>query len=299
MRAYSKDVSGKRNNHASKDAKEVIRIEGGIPAIISPELFAEAKERQDQNKQSGGANKAKEVYLLSGIIVCGECLERTGERHIMFGNSKNSGANKTKHVTYRCRVRHKDKSCDNKEVRREYIEDFVLNELESNLFNDENLSSLVQKLNDYQAKNNLQLSAEQSRIKVKMAEITKKIDHLVEAVAQGSNSRRLQATLNDLEEEKQRVEQKLDEIKNSGAGKVIDENTMRELFAMFRSFIKDRNLPEIKKFIRFYVKEVILYEDRVEVLFFLPEGTTSLPEANVEMQSEITRRHLNSMRKEA
>jgi site-specific DNA recombinase len=38
---------------------------------------------------------------------------------------------------------------------------------------------------------------------------------------------------------------------------------------MFREFVAERNIPEIKKFIGNYVAKVIVYKDHVEVVFFL------------------------------
>ncbi|WP_286316697.1 hypothetical protein [Romboutsia ilealis] len=39
------------------------------------------------------------------------------------------------------------------------------------------------------------------------------------------------------------------------------------MFSKFKEFVLTRNLPECKKFISDYVKEVIVYRDHVEVIF--------------------------------
>lgn len=39
-----KDALGKRNGHAYKDESEIIRVEGGIPAIVSREDFEKVQE---------------------------------------------------------------------------------------------------------------------------------------------------------------------------------------------------------------------------------------------------------------
>lgn len=38
-KSAKKDALGKINSHACKDESEIIRIEGGIPQIISKEIF--------------------------------------------------------------------------------------------------------------------------------------------------------------------------------------------------------------------------------------------------------------------
>jgi site-specific DNA recombinase len=47
----------------------------------------------------------------------------------------------------------------------------------------------------------------------------------------------------------------------------ITEEQIRNMFGKFKEFVLNRNLPECKKFISDYVKEVIVYRDYVEVIF--------------------------------
>ncbi len=92
----SKDQRGKRNGNAYKDIEEIIRVEGVVPPIITMEEFTEAQKKIKSRKHKRAANNAKEVYLLSGKIVCGEC---TGA---YAGSRKFAGRNKKLQVTYRC-----------------------------------------------------------------------------------------------------------------------------------------------------------------------------------------------------
>ena len=68
----SKFPSGKRNNHAMKEADEIIYIKDRIPAIVNVDLWDRVNKKMNNRKQNG-AKKAKNVYMLSGIIECGEC----------------------------------------------------------------------------------------------------------------------------------------------------------------------------------------------------------------------------------
>jgi site-specific DNA recombinase len=67
-----------------------------------------------------------------------------------MGNTKNSGRNKLKYVTYRCGKRDRTKACKNPELRREYIESYVLSQLQEKIFNDEAIPVLAKQLNEYQ-----------------------------------------------------------------------------------------------------------------------------------------------------
>lgn len=72
-RTVASTRNGKRNNHASKPDDEVIRVEDGIPAIIDKATWERACQMRLNNKHRRGAYTAKQVYLLSGIAVCGVC----------------------------------------------------------------------------------------------------------------------------------------------------------------------------------------------------------------------------------
>ncbi|MEN6463355.1 MAG: hypothetical protein ABFC94_18550 [Syntrophomonas sp.] len=63
-----------RNNHASKNTDDLIRVKGGMPAIVSKEDFAAVQAKMARNKRQPGFYKAKELYLLSGLIFCGDAV---------------------------------------------------------------------------------------------------------------------------------------------------------------------------------------------------------------------------------
>ncbi|SNT22507.1 Recombinase zinc beta ribbon domain-containing protein [Anaerovirgula multivorans] len=69
-----------------------------MPVIVSKEIFHKAREMMKARKRAPGANKAKEFYLLTGLIYCGYC--GTG----MQGNRRNA-KDKPKYVSYRCGCR--------------------------------------------------------------------------------------------------------------------------------------------------------------------------------------------------
>jgi site-specific DNA recombinase len=99
-------VGHKRNSHKSKPEGEMIRIPGGMPALVDETAFdrvaAILKSRARYSPRSGNI----ETYMLAGKIRCGIC----GGSYC--GNREHSGRNKALRVTYRCinRVNHGDTS---------------------------------------------------------------------------------------------------------------------------------------------------------------------------------------------
>ena len=72
-RAAAATRAGSRNNHASKPSDEIIRIPGGIPAIVDAETFAIVQRRIADDKRGPGARRAKRVYIASGLVYCSVC----------------------------------------------------------------------------------------------------------------------------------------------------------------------------------------------------------------------------------
>ena len=274
-RSASKDWDGKRNNHSSKAEEAIIRVPGGVPAIIAPEEFARAKEKMQANQRRPGAYKAKEHYLLSGLIVCGECLKREGKAYSMMGNVKHSGRDKRKHVTYRCSNRENTKQCTNKELNREYVEEFVLEQLEKQIFSDKAIPQLVRQLNEYQNRKKQTNGKEIERLKGLVADLKKQMDNLINAIAKGVSEGVFAEKLQKLEEEKAQAEATLMELGSGETKQLITEEMLRKMLGTFREYVKAHNTLEVKKFISNYIKQVIVYKDHVVVVFVLSVGGKS------------------------
>lgn len=142
-RATSK-IAGKRNNHANKDDEEIIRIEDGIPRIVSDELWNEVN-RLMGDRSMNARHKAKRTYLLSGLIYCGECGSP------MSGNARRAGRNKTEYITYDCNRRHREKTCKAKSINKKYVEDLVISHLSDEFFTHDNVMQLSQRILTVQA----------------------------------------------------------------------------------------------------------------------------------------------------
>ena len=111
----SRDLNGHRNSHARKCDSEVIRVEDAIPSIISKDIFNNVQNLMNSRKRQNGAASAKEVYLLSGKIFCGNCgMAYTGHRK--FNNQKR------KYVVYSCGTNQRKKECNSSYIRKDHIE---------------------------------------------------------------------------------------------------------------------------------------------------------------------------------
>ncbi len=80
----------------------------------------------------------------------------------------------------------------------------------------------------------------------------------------------LKDKLDELKQVKLSLDLKMNELKIENKevdGVGVTEDQIRSMFSRFKEFVLERNIPECKKFIGDYIKEVISYKDHVEVVF--------------------------------
>jgi len=260
-KSSSKNADGKRNGHQYKEDKDIIRNEGGMPEIISKDDFERARVKINKNKRIKASYRAKETYLLSGLIVCGEC------NHAYVGNVKYSGKPKTKHVTYRDGNRYTIDKCDNKEVRREYIEEFVLQQIEEKILSDKAIKFFAHELTLYRKTLDTEHQSLTKDTTSEIKKVSTEINNIVETIKSGFKSVSLIEELSKLELRKEKLASKLAGIMNIQDNiRVIDEETIKKILSEYKKHIHDRNTHEIKKFISQFVKKVEIYKDYVKVV---------------------------------
>ena len=109
----SKSNNGKANRHKYKSDEEIIRVEGGVPKIVSKEDFIKVQQVMKSRKKKTAAFKAKQEYLLSGKIICNEC------GCTYAGNSRRPNSSHPLYVSYRCTKRNGKIKCKNPEIQRD------------------------------------------------------------------------------------------------------------------------------------------------------------------------------------
>lgn len=258
-----KGVNGKRNGHKQKRDDEIIKVEGGMPQIIDREVFLQAQEMMQKRKKAPGSHKATTLYLLTGLIRCGEC------GHAMQGNRRKDKYGND-YISYRCGCRKQKRDCKNKEIKRDYLEEFVLTELEKHVLNDEAIPVLSKALNERLKTKSNDNHEMLTNLRNKLEKVNKEIENILNAIMSGIVNNVLKNKLDELEKVKLNLELKINELSVESDDVVsvdITEDQIRSMFGKFKDFVLTRNLPECKKFIGDYIKEVIVYKDHIEVVF--------------------------------
>ena len=249
-------VDGKRNNHRSKDNDAMIRIEGGIPAIVDKKTFHMAQERLENNKK--GRNKAKVDYLLSGLIFCGIC------NGAMVGNTRTAGRNKDKYSTYECSSRKRKDHCAMKSIRKEYVESAVLEEMEANIFSESGLDTLAKRVYKYALTANEDYDRELEALEKEKEATQKQINNIIDAVASGLKHHSFQNKMDELEDKLTNITSHIFEVKAKAEISLPSVETIKKYLERDK-YIKNKNPDEQKRIIRTFVKSVNVNTDFIEV----------------------------------
>ncbi|WCK57616.1 recombinase family protein (plasmid) [Aneurinibacillus sp. Ricciae_BoGa-3] len=259
-KSVGKDMEGKRSNQR-KPEEEIVKIPGGIPAIISENEFMKVQEKMKRNKRMSGTYRAITTYLLSGLIFCSEC------GHAMVGNRRVAGRNKNVYVTYRCGNRDKKKTCHNKEINKEYVEDYVLQVFCQNLFQEERIPLLTNKLNEFIFQKEDSSQAELRRLHKQLKQTSDEIENIVSAIAKGFTHESFLRKMDELENVKQNLIQNIHTLQQTKSKTIITDEIIRELLSQFKTYVKKNNVPEIKVVVQNFINRVTVHPDYVEIEF--------------------------------
>ena len=120
-----------------------VLIPDAIPPIVSVELFNDVQEKMLKNKKAPARRKAEDDYLLTTKLFCGHC------GALMFGESGVSHIGKM-YTYYKCAAAKKKKTCDKKAVRKQWLEDLVVNETMKLVEDDASMNAIIAKVMELQ-----------------------------------------------------------------------------------------------------------------------------------------------------
>lgn len=155
-RLAAADVKGTRSSTRLKPESEIIRVPGGVPAIITQEVWDAACRMREENRGHSGRHKTRCHFLLTGVCYCAVC----GSQLLVDVAGKDR--NGTQQRYYVCRNR-----CITA-ARKEKIEQAVIDAVSALAADEELLIRACQIANEFSAAENVQnresSAALQSRI---------------------------------------------------------------------------------------------------------------------------------------
>lgn len=256
---YNARQSGK--SHAKNDEANIIRVPDGIPQIISAETFSKAQERKNLNRHGTRSKGCKHDYLLTGLVKCGCC------GHAMTGDTKFSGRNKLKYVTYRCGNRYKaDEKCKNKAVNLDYLETFVLDLIADKILSPDKSDKLLSEFQRFQKDADKQSVEKKKRLKHELASKETEIENLMRSLEKGIATEHILSRIESKSIEIDALKSDISDIEDF-APKPINKIEFNKILEKARTTISDRKHPdELKALAQSYIKEIKINEDNIDVV---------------------------------
>ena len=241
-----------------------IKHPNAIPRIVSDELFDEVQELIGQKRK--GHRPAIEDYLLSGKLYCGHCKDP------MNGTSGNSHTGKT-YRYYKCA--NSPKRCDKRTVKKEFIEDIVL-ETCRRMLTDEVIDNITQAVAEQNERD--QKSPVIANLQAEIKDAEKKIERLIDQIESGTCSGRVADRLRRREDELERLKKSL--RREIGKQKRIDPIFVRR----FLKDIRDSEIDSLtynQMLVNSFIDRIYLYDDHFRILLTHSgkDGKTSKGEA--------------------
>ncbi|MBQ8207359.1 MAG: recombinase family protein [Clostridia bacterium] len=232
-----------------------VKIEGGMPQIVSKELFYKVQERLKKKKNPQGRVRNDSEYLLTGKLFCCKC----GDHMIGMSGTSRSG---TLHHYYVCNDKRSSGNCDKKNVRRDAIEKEIARGIKDYILQPNVISWMADTVMAYQKSR--EDEPDYKILKESLSDVKKSIKNIVSAIEQGIFTSSTKARLDELEAEQKDLTAKL-AVMNNESFKV----TREQIVAYFESY-KDGNIEDIdfqRMLFDTFVTKIFLFDDHVKIIF--------------------------------
>ena len=237
-------------------------VPDAIPPIIQLELFEDVQEKIAKNKKAPARRKAEDDYLLTTKLFCGYC------GALMFGESGTSRTGEV-HRYYKCATAKKHKGCKKKTVRKQWLEDLVVNQTMQLVKDDAAMESIIAKVMELQNKENTNIPLYEKQLR----DAESGIQNMLNAIQAGILTSSTKERLEQLEETKRELEARIAEEKL--AKPKVTEEFIRFWLLRFRKLdmsLKDQRQALVDTFIN----SIYLYDDKVLITFNYKEGTQTI-----------------------
>ena len=258
-----------------------IKYDKIFPRIIDDNLWNKVNAINEENKFAPSRKKEIFDYILSGKLICGEC------KHKMYGES---GTSHTKdiHYYYVCGSRRKKRCpCTMKAIKKQVLEDMVINTITQLLNSEQNIQFLTNAIFNYHQKHS-QDNANLKLLEQKRKETYKASQNILKAIEQGIITDLTKSRLQQLENELTELDIEITKEKYKDNSLLTKEEI--EHFLRKQVFEDTQNIKIRKLLVNTFVRTVYLYNDKVVILFNYtnsPDKPKFTVEENIETEKQI------------
>jgi len=224
-----KDFRGMRNSHKLKDENECYHVVGGVPAIVSEELFNKVQERLRDNKSKIRNHNGKNYYPMNGKVICKKCGTP------LKGKVQYSRTNKNGEPVKQYRF-----SCDcftPKTVNEKYLDDMIVYGLRECIFSAVNNEELLHRLNEYSESQNENIDLQIRLLTAEKADVEKRRKNLVDVVAKGESIPSIITEIGNMDEQIQIIAHRISEYEASRKFFTIED--LRFIKGIFTDYVRE------------------------------------------------------------
>ena len=225
------------------------------------------------NKRAPSRHKAVDDYLLTTKLYCGKC------KSFMVGESGN--ARGRRYSYYKCVNTKRNKTCDKKAVKKEWIEDIVIYQVMKFIDDDSLIEMLVNKILSIQGKESPMLKS----LKKQLSQIDTAIENMLNAIEQGIITKSTKKRLDELESTKENLETEI--AKENISHPLLTKEFLYSWFDGFKNFDVNK-LKNRKMLIDTFVNSVVLYDDRIDFYFNFKDNAKSLTLSELDTVSDLS-----------
>lgn len=232
-----------------------IRVENGMPAIITPDQFYLAQERLRTKKNPHGRHRVNGDYLLTGKLICGSC----GSYMAGFTGT---GASGDLHYYYGCQKRRREHACSKANIKRDFLEDLVVRAAMDYILQDSVMEWIADCVMDFQARE--AASAQLLSLRTRLSDTERSIENIMTAIEAGIITQTTKSRLLELESISA-------DLKSSIALEEKSQSKLtRDQILFFLSRFKKGNPNDQifrRRVIDTFIDKVYLYDDQLTIHF--------------------------------
>ena len=277
------EVNGHCSSRKFKDESEWIINDKMYPAIVDKDKFDRVQAMM--KSRAVGNRSENTVYLLKGKIFCGLC----GTPYA--GNRKISGKGQVSFY-YSCNRPKALGKCSNRSVKKDTIEQFVLERLAEYVFNESMVPEIVSAYNTYLESRNGSHISRITELKGELRKVENKAESVAELLIE-SKSKTLMAKLDEYEKRITALKKEVRQLESDCSVTRVTEKDLKKRFADIREKIRSGETSNIRALIEQFVHRVNVYPERIEVIFnFYPDKVKYVPRMENEGRAENARSSL-------
>lgn len=241
-----------------------VRIEDGVPPLISKEVFETVQHKQSENRHARGRHQAGGEYLLTGKLFCGHC------KRPMTGISGTARDGQLRYY-YTCQGRRQGDGCQKANVRRDWAHELIARAIQQLMLSDSAIAWLADQAVAYGK--HLREQDPSRETEQQLRDVQRALRNIMKAIEQGIFTETTKGRLEELEGEQKAFSRRLDMELRA----LPDLNREQIIYRMESCRQGDIADPKYQKFLfDTFLNAAYLYDDRLHLDFnYTGEGSSA------------------------